>query len=388
MDIALFHHFPMIGGAPRVLAEYVAHSPDHVFTLYTRQPAQPGLIELDERVRVRRFPPFEESTAVQRARLLWQLPRYGRELAAAIDEGGHDVVFCHPSFLVQAPEVLPYLLTPALYYAPEPLRALYEPAPRFGRDQSIRAWLVRHGLDPYERRRKALDARHIRAARHVVTHSRFTAAALNSIYGVESDVVQLGVDAATFTPSNDGRERFVLAVGAMHPLKGHQFVIEALATLTPPRPRLVVVGDRGAAGPQLSELARARGVELDIRRGVPLAHVVDLYRKAGVVACGQIREPFGLITLEAMAAGAPVVAVREGGLEETVDDGRTGLLVPRDAKVFGAAIARVLDDDALAARLSTEGRAEAEEWNWERTARGFDALLERAIDAGSHPVNA
>lgn len=385
MDVALFHHFPMIGGAPRVLAEYVAHAPQHAFTLYTRQPAQPGLVALDPRVAIRRFRPFDEATVAQRARLLWELPRLGRELAGAIDAGGHDVVFCHPSFLVQAPEILPHLRTPALYYAPEPLRALHEPAPDFDRDDSLRSRLVRAGADPYEARRKALDARHIRAARHVVTHSRFTAAALRDAYGVHAAVVPLGVDATTFTPGDAPREGFVLSVGALHPLKGHQFVIEALATLPAPRPPLTIVGDRGAAGPALEALARERGVTLEIRRGVPLAEVAALYRSAGVVACGQIREPFGLITLEAMAAGAPVVAVREGGLQETVEHDRTGLLVGRDPRAFGAALASVLIDPALAGRLAAAGRAEAERWTWERTAAGFDALLAAAAQDAVAP---
>ena len=382
MNIALFHHFPMAGGAPRVLAEYVAHSPQHDFTLYTRQPERPGLIPLDDRVAVRRFPPLEAASAAGRLRMIWQLPRYGRELAAAIDAAGHDVVFCHPSFLVQAPEVLPFLATPTLYYAPEPLRALNEPVPAFGRDDSLRSRVIRAGLDPYEARRKALDARQIRAARHVVTHSRFTAGQLRRVYGVESAVVPLGVDAETFTPDDGARDGFVLSVGALHPLKGHQLVIEALATLPAPRPPLVVVGDRGELGPALERLARDRGVELDLRSGIPLPELVALYRRAGVMACAQIREPFGLITLEAMAAGAPVVAVRDGGFEETVDDGRTGVLVPREAAALGAALRRVLDDDPLAERLRAAGRAEAETWTWDRTAAGFDAQLERAAAEG------
>ena len=378
MDIALFHHLPMAGGAPRVLAEYVEHAPQHEFTLYTRQPARPGLIRLDERVSVRRFPALDSDSRLGRLRILWQLPRYGRELAAAIDAGGHDVAFLLPSTLVQAPEILPFLRTPSVYYAPEPLRAFHEPMPAFGRDDSLRARFVRTGLDPYEARRKALDARHIRAARHVVTHSRFTAAELRAHYGVESQVVPLGVDTETYSPSDGEREGFVLSVGGLHPLKGHQFVIEALATLPAPRPRLVVVGDRGDLGPRLAHLARVRGVELEIRKAIPQPQVVELYRRAGVMACAQIREPFGLITLEAMAAGTPVVAVREGGLQETVTDARSGLLVERRAEAFGAALDRVLSDRALAERLRVAGRAEAEQWTWERTVAGFDEQLERA----------
>jgi glycosyltransferase involved in cell wall biosynthesis len=380
MDVALFHHLPLAGGAPRVLVEYVRHAPQHRFTVYTRQPEQQGLMRLPDEVTVRRFAPLDAANPVSRMVELWTLPRRGAALARAIDTAGHDVVFCQPSFLVQAPEVLPFLRTPALYYAPEPLRTVYEPPPEFGRDRSLRARIAELGVDPYERRRRALDRRHIRAARHVMTHSRFTAVSLRGAYGVEADVVPLGVDASAFAAAaRPERERFVLSVGALHPLKGHQFVIEAIATLPAPRPPLVVIGDRGTAGPELAALARDRGVELDVRRGVPQDELVALYSRAGVLACGQLREPFGLITLEGMAAGTPVVAVREGGFEETVRDGETGLLVDRDAVAFGRALATVLDDPALAGRLSAAGRAEAARWTWEQTARGIDALLERAV---------
>lgn len=378
MDIALFHHFPLAGGAPRVLAEYATRSRASALTLYTRQPQRPGLLSLDPRVRVRRFAPFDDGSALARLRTLWTLPRRGRELAAEIDAGGHDAVFCHASFLVQSPEVLPYLRTPSLYYAPEPLRAAYDPSPEFGRVRSPRARLVDAGLDPYERRRRALDRRHIRAAPNVVTHSRYTQGRLAEVYGVRSAVVPLGVDSGRFTPGEAAREGYVLSVGALHPLKGHQFVIDALATLPAPRPRLVTIGDRGDLGPQLDELARERGVELEVRRGLSEAELVETYRRAAVMACGQVGEPFGLITLEAMATATPVVAVREGGLAETVYDGDTGLLVERDPEAFGAALARVLADPDLARRLGERGRVTAErDWTWERTVRGFDDLLER-----------
>ena len=381
MNLGVFHNLPPGGGAFRVLAEYVAHSPQHEFTVYTRRTASPGLVELDSRVTVHARPLPPSPSPVARMRVLWSLPRLGRGLAAEIDAAGHDAVFCHASDLTQAPEVLPWLRTPNLYYAPEALRIAYETVPDLtDRTRSVRERLADAGLNPYERRRRALDRRHIRAAQRVMTHSAFTARRLAEIYGVHSDVVALGVDAATFTPARVPREGFVLSVGALQALKGHQFVIEALARLPDPRPRLVVVGYRGEYEDALRRLAAARGVELDLRRGIPFAELLDLYRRAGALACGQIDEPFGLITLEAMATGTPVVAVAEGGFLETVEAGRTGLLTPRDADAFGACLARVLHDSELAERLGRTGREEVERrWTWRATARGIDRLLEEAI---------
>jgi glycosyltransferase involved in cell wall biosynthesis len=89
-----------------------------------------------------------------------------------------------------------------------------------------------------------------------------------------------------------------------------------------------------------------------------------------------VREPFGLVALEGMAAGVPVVAVDEGGFRETIRDGLTGLRVARDPAAFGEALRTVLDDPALAARLRGAALAEVREhWGWERTAAGYDQLL-------------
>ncbi|MDX6668955.1 MAG: hypothetical protein QOK04_2335, partial [Solirubrobacteraceae bacterium] len=319
--------------------------------------------------------------AIGRMRFLLNLPRLGAQLAAEIDAGGHDVVFCHPSFLVQAPEILPHLRTPSLYYAPEALRTVYErvPFPAGARPRSLRAVLADLNLNPYERRRRTLDRSNVRAAPHIVTHSLFTADSLRSAYGVSAEVVPLGVDASTFSPGDRGLvDGSVLSVGALHPLKGHGFVIDALATVPLPRPRLVIVGDRGDLAPALRAHGARRDVDVIVETGLPFDQLVERYRRAAVHACGQIREPFGLTALEAMATATPVVAVDEGGFRETVEHERTGLLAPRDPEVFGAQIARVLAEPSLAERLGRTGReAAVSEWTWDRTVAGFDALLAR-----------
>jgi glycosyltransferase involved in cell wall biosynthesis len=383
LDLALVHDLPPGGGAYRVLAEYVARRPEHRFTVYTPRPATTsGLVGLPDRVTVRRLEGWAPAGPAAHWLLLAGLPRRGQALAHMVDEGQHDAALVFPTELIGASEVLPALETPSVVYVPEPLRLAYEPEPDFARPLGFRPALTRTGLNPFEWRRKALDAKHIRSADAVITHSTFTARAIRGAYGIDAEVVLLGVHTADFAPAavsgrSEPRDRSVLAVGALHPLKGHQDVIRALGTMPNDiRPPLMIIGDRGTIASDLIELAASEAVQLDLRHGVPFAELVQAYGRSGVLAAAQIREPFGLVTLEAMAAGLPVVAVDEGGFRETVQHGVTGLLVPRDPHRLGAALLQVLDHPATFEEMVAEGlRTARDDWSWERTATGYDAIL-------------
>ena len=125
--------------------------------------------------------------------------------------------------------------------------------------------------------------------------------------------------------------------------------------------------------------------------------MIQLYTHAAVFCCPSIYEPFGIINLEAMACGTPVVASAVGGIPEVVVDGETGLLVPLDQQTespfepldparfsadLAAAINRILADPALRARMAHAGRARVEnEFGWDAIARQTVALYESLIAA-------
>lgn len=364
-----------------MLSELVPRLSRHDITIVTRRAAGDTQIQLEAQVPVQRLDPLPHPAGPRQQRaLLRELPRYGAELAAAVDALGADVALCFDTESLQAPEVLPALRTPSVYYAPEPERQFVEPFPDFARPSGLAFELYRRGLGPTARLQRRRYREHIRAANRVIAHSEHTASQLREHYGVDPTVVLLAVDASRFAPAGDGpRDRSVLSVGTLHPYKGHQFVIEAIATMPQPRPPLDLVTPGGPIGPAIEALAAERGVELRMHQGVPDAELVAMYHRAGVLACGQIREPFGLIVLEGMATGTPVVAVAEGGFRETIRDGVDGLLAPRDPAAYAEELLRVLDDPELARSLGRAGRAIAEtHWTWERTAAGYERVLDEA----------
>jgi glycosyltransferase involved in cell wall biosynthesis len=213
-------------------------------------------------------------------------------------------------------------------------------------------------------------------------------------------VIPCGVDLEHFRPDGAAEERRrtfrVLSVGRLVPRKGVGTVIEAVAAIARNGVdvELVVVGGgaESAAGrdPELDRLADVvRRVDaaatVELRGQLPQARLPEVYRSADLVVCAPWYEPFGIVPLEAMACGIPVVASSVGGLIDTVVDGGTGRHVPpRDPEALAQVIAELLRDPDERHRLGRNGRQRVEQrYSWARvvaeTERSYLATIaERA----------
>ena len=217
------------------------------------------------------------------------------------------------------------------------------------------------------------------------------------------DVVPCGVDVDHFTPAPHGPANAVpriLTVSRLVPRKGVDTVVRALGRLVRragPAPELVVAGgptaltlDDDAEVARLRAIATAEGVadRVHFVGRVAPADMPGLLRSADVVACLPAYEPFGLVPLEAMACGRPVVAARVGGLADTVVDGHTGLHVPPgDADAAARAMGALLADPARAARFGRAGRARAKaRYGWDRVAAATEAVYRDVLAARPEPV--
>jgi glycosyltransferase involved in cell wall biosynthesis len=200
-----------------------------------------------------------------------------------------------------------------------------------------------------------------------------------------------GVDTDSFHPGDGVREPFVLTVGELLPTKGFDWAIRAVGAIPKAkRPPLVWVGNRSQPPEEvyLRSLAARLEVKLEMRERTSDPELKRLLRTASVFIFTPHLEPFGLAPVEAMASGTPVVAVREAGPAETVVDGETGYLCPRDPAQLGESLARLLDDANLRERMGRVAREHVvANFTWDRSVEQLASLLGEAaptVGSGAH----
>lgn len=179
-------------------------------------------------------------------------------------------------------------------------------------------------------------------------------------------------------------DRFVLiTVGRLIARKGMDRLLHAVAELKEKSVHLLVVG----SGPELEPLL-ALSVELGISERVDFTGWVDeerkweLLRAADAYVSTSLHEGFGLVFLEAMAMGLPVVATDEGGQVDFLVDGETGYVTPGGAhEATVRAIEALIDSPATARRMGKENISRVDEYRAERCGRRYEELLERVVTA-------
>ena len=221
----------------------------------------------------------------------------------------------------------------------------------------------------------------------IVAYSPHERNAMARLYGADPRKIHLipcGVDLDTFRPLDRqearakiglDREKALLFVGRIEPLKGLELLIRATAELDGvPALRLLVLGG-GRGGDSEVERMRALVNNLGIEGSVDFVGRVDheelpvYYNAADVCVVPSFYESFGLAALESMACGTPVVATRVGGLSTIVEHGRTGYLKPwRCPEAFAGSLEMILSSKRLQQSMGRAARRTAEGMSWDAVA--------------------
>lgn len=236
---------------------------------------------------------------------------------------------------------------------------------------------------------------YLRRCQHIVVPSDSIRQILVREYGVKglTTVVPTGIELEPFQTA-DGtsirekhawKDDFVLiSVGRLAKEKNWIRLLEAAGEVINmgKKVRLVVLGD-GPHRKALTQTARELGIagRVEFTGKVPFEEVPYYLKAADLFCFASITETQGLVTVEAMAAGLPVVAVDATGTRDVVDDGVDGLLSPDDSAALAQAINQVIEDDPLRRRLRAGGEKKARSYSSQLQAKKLVGVYERAIEA-------
>lgn len=375
MKFAVYHPWVYLtSGLERTFLELFRRS-RHDWVLYTHryQPettypelADYDVVELSPRVSVRRsfLPLAAAATAIARTRL----PDDGRSGLLVSSEGLGDFIMGRNAGTVAC-------------YCHTPLKILHDEATRDAlRAQSPSKYAALRILGPGF---ASADRRMWRRYDHVFVNStetrrRVVAARLRTAADVE--VLTPGVDTDRITVGPTQRQpRFVLA-GRIMWQKNIELAIDAVRLLAEEgvsAPLVVAGAVDEKSRPYVASLqARSTGLPVEFCADPTDAELVELYRTSTAALFTARNEDFGMVPLEAMAAGTPVLAVDRGGPRETVLDGRTGRLLPPEPTAFAAAMRRVLTSPGEVDGMRAAARQRSEEFGWQRLADRVDEVME------------
>jgi D-inositol-3-phosphate glycosyltransferase len=186
------------------------------------------------------------------------------------------------------------------------------------------------------------------------------------------------------------KERIVIYVGRIDPIKGIDTLVDALPLLQEPDVHVVLIGgdldeNGNPIGPlaDVRDLVTSRGMGLRVRfLGAQPQELLPLYYSASdVVAVPSRYESFGLVAVEAMATGTPVVASAVGGLTFTVNNGVSGILVPYgEPRALANALDRLLEDDDLREGMGFAAQRDAQRFSWDTVAQQVLHVYARLAD--------
>ncbi|HEY7625002.1 MAG TPA: glycosyltransferase [Candidatus Limnocylindria bacterium] len=259
--------------------------------------------------------------------------------------------------------------------------------------------------------RVEIEREAVRKSAAIVAASEIELGELRRLYRADVSrvaVIPCGVDPRVFHPvrqadareklGRDQCERLILFVGRIEQIKGIDVLLRGLGLLFQRHPELrsdvclLVIGgalDPGDDAPETEKIIELRRLVHEHRMEANVSFVGSrgqeelalYYAAADLCAVPSLTESFGLVALEAMACGTPVVGTKVGGLQTVIDHGESGLLVPAgDDEALADAMAEVLTDWRLRMHLAHGARDRAEKFTWSRVGDRIVDLYDRVLD--------
>ena len=365
MRIALFYNLNF-GGAKRVVMEHAKglSQKGHIIDLYTTNIENDAFdvspycanvysytIDITSRMPlVKRF--------VSDYKNFFSLKNLHRKIAKDIDKRNYDVVLAHPDKFTQSPFLLRFLKTSSIYYCQEPLRIVYEYSMRLREDVGLFKKLYEEATRLY---RKTIDRTNVRAATQTIASCYYVRERMIESYEVFPKVVYCAVNQTVFKKMRVTKKNQFFYVGSPSVRDDGYDLVEKALQFIPKnkRPKVHVVSWKKENGERLTE-----------------KELVTIYNESIATICTSRLETFGLVPLESMACGVPVIATKVSGHRETMLDKETGFLVDFDPKAVADAMQFFLKNNKQTSTMGRNARKHIEEsWTWGKIIPSLEQVI-------------
>ncbi len=370
MKVAIFYNLHF-GGAKRVVFEHtrglrrLGHSVD-IYTLDRETDVfSPGLAANKE-YKYNYLPLSMPIPILSRVLLdlqvFFKLKNLHRKIALDIDSRGYDVVLVHTDTFTQAPFILRFLKTRNVYFCLEPLRIVYEYSLKISKQLS---WFNKAYEAINRMIRRRIDQENARSADFTLAISLFGREYMINAFDLYPKISYLGVDQAIFRPLAVKKKNQVLFVAEKEYIYGYDLAKEAMKLIPEnKKPSFKVVF----------------GTKKD--RRISDEELIKIYNESLVTLSLSRFDTFGLVPLESMACGTPVIALNVAGYRETILNNKTGFLTDFNSYEIAKKITRFIDDPLLSAKMGKEGRKWIEDnWSWGKILCNLEILLKEFIDS-------
>lgn len=237
-------------------------------------------------------------------------------------------------------------------------------------------------------------ARYLEKCHHIITPSESIKKILTN-QGVQGAItaVPTGINLTPFQEADGhvvreemgwGDDVVLISVGRLAKEKNFETLLKAAALVMKDRPhvRLVIVGG-GLERKSLASLAKELGIagQVTFTGSIPYEEVPGYLKAADIFCFASITETQGLVTMEAMAADLPIVAVDATGTRDAVENGKEGLLTKNDPAALAAALEKMIDDEDLRQRLRDAAQEKVEWFDTHRQAQRMLEVYQQADEA-------
>jgi glycosyltransferase involved in cell wall biosynthesis len=364
MRIAIFHELPSTTGSRKSIgkiAEYL--SKNHKLDLYYTDVKPTYKNGPYKKIFFYKFVPVVWQGNNSTARLyrdtieLVKLFLLHYKISREIKEKRYDAVFIHGSYLTESPFLLLFKNHFKIYYAHAPnYTRVFEKV--LGIPKKDRARYLYEILNRFIR--KIIDKANVRSSDLILANSKYTKREILNFYGKKSKVCYLGVDTKIYKPIKVKKRYDLLFVGSRNAIDGYDLLHQTVKSIRRNiNERILAVEDEWVEDEK---------------------EMANIYNKAKVVLCLAHKEPFGLVAIEAMACGVPVIAIKEGGYKETVVNNKTGFLIKRSKSELTKKLLKILSDDKKRKELSSYARRIAlRDWSLNKTTKKMERVIEGGI---------